>query len=76
MDIIFSYLYIAGYLTQDHNSDYSDGDDIRLKLSNEEIKYYFRNKIIQYYKILYWFELTLLEKVANILGNIFEKNIF
>ncbi len=62
---MFSYLYIAGYLTKDISGNY--------KIPNEEIRSYFRGKMVIYWKNklqLLGVDMKLLQGCSDILDSV------
>ena len=65
LDILFSYFFITGYLTE-------DGDG-RYKLPNKEIKHEMGKRIVEYYKTIYRLDQDKLKDLTNILQEIIDK---
>ena len=64
--VLFSYLFIAGYLTEDGNGRY--------KIPNQEIKYAFADNLIEYYSTVYGISYATIDRVTNILQKLFDKD--
>ena len=66
LDILFSYLFIAGYLTEDRNGRY--------KIPNQEIKYAFLTSLIAYYRKVYGLSNDIIDDITDNLQTLFEKD--
>lgn len=58
IDLFFSYLFFAGYLTYDKMTPY------RFKLPNNEIKNEFNKKMITYYEKIFKFDIKLIQNIS------------
>lgn len=65
LDVLFSYLFIAGYVTEDGNGEY--------KLSNNEIKHEMGERLVEYYKTIYTLDSTKLSDLTGILQKLIDK---
>jgi hypothetical protein len=66
LDILFSYLFITGYLTEDGHNKY--------KFPNEEIKYAIGRRVIEHYQTIYSLDPEKLHDLSDILQKLFDKN--
>lgn len=68
VDVLFSYLFITGYLTE-------DVDNIKkYKFPNEEIKYAFGKRVIEHYQAIYAVDCDKLADLTDILHKLVDKN--
>jgi hypothetical protein len=62
IDVLFSYLFITGYLTSNSYNEY--------KLPNQEIRYEMEKKVIQYYQTLYRLDFSKLKSLTDTIQEI------
>ena len=62
IDVLFSYLFITGYLTSNSYDEY--------KLPNQEIRYEMEKKVIQYYQTLYRLDFSKIKSLTDTLQEV------
>ena len=66
LDVLFSYFFITGYLTEDGNGAY--------KLPNNEIRHEMGQRLLEYYRTIYTLDSKKLDDLIGVLQKLFDKD--